>query len=224
MAKNQDDRGDSAGLDDAGVAQERLTKFLELLEPQGVSQREVAQRAEVPAQYLSDIKGGRRRLTERIARRLEDAFGIDHRWLLGHGGSMDVPPLAPVSSSAQSRRGWLPVFSYPISGDPYESCNWDGTWVELAGIAAVRVLRAKNPYVLRFGAEDRRGRLRRGDLVLITQEAADEADIHVVKAGRELCLARRDQAGRWERVNRDLDFRGEPTVIGHCLGIVWGLL
>jgi len=204
------------------LSRARLEKLLSALEAQGVSQGEVAKRLTVPASYLSDVKNGRRPVTELLAGRFLNEFGVEQRWLLGSAGSMDVPPLDGPAASGDSRRVWLPVLGQPISGAPTRARNWDGSCVELAGFVAVRVLFAERPYVLRLGVDDRAGRLRRGDLVLISQAVDDAAEIQVVKAGRKIFLARRDTAGGWERLSRiDDNIVGEPIVVGHCLGVVW---
>lgn len=205
------------------VQASRLKKFLETLEARGVSQSEAARRAKIPAQYLSDIKAQRRTLSERLARRLEDAFKIDYLWLLGQRGSMDVPPIGPARLAAPSRRVWLPVFPYPICGDPYQSQSWDGSAIELTGVAAARVLHAELPYVLRFGVEDRGKRLCKGDLVLISQAVNETAEIQIIKLGGKAFLARR-LGNQWVRLNPAAKVEGVPAVVGHCLGIVWGPL
>ena len=66
----------------APVRQERLEKLLQILAQQGQSQNHVAQRAGVPASYLSDVKKGNRSMTELFARRMAEEFRVDYRWLL----------------------------------------------------------------------------------------------------------------------------------------------
>ncbi|MCE9606815.1 MAG: helix-turn-helix transcriptional regulator [Planctomycetia bacterium] len=207
----------------ADLPRKRLEKLLEAMEERGISQADVAKRVAVPAPYLSDVKIGRRPLSELFARRFFEEFGVDHQWLLGQQGSMEVPPFGS-SSLGDGRRVWLPAFAHPISGDPTGWSNWDGTCVELAGMAAIRVLFAERPYILRFGVDDRRGRLRRGDLVLISQAIDASAEIQVVKAARKMFLARRAPDGTWERLSTDGTIDVEPVVIGHCVGVIWSAL
>jgi transcriptional regulator with XRE-family HTH domain len=218
--------GDEKKLQDLSRA--RLEKLLAALEAQGNSQGEVAKRLSVPAPYLSDVKNGRRPVTELLAGRFHKEYGVEPHWLLGSAGSMDVPPLDGPPASGDSRKVWLPVLGQPISGDPTRARKWDGSCIELAGVAAVRVLFADRPYVLRLGVDDRAGRLRRGDLVLISQAADDEAEIQVLKTSGKsgkMFLARRDAEGGWQRLSRiDDQIVGEPLVVGHCLGVVWSKL
>ncbi len=204
---------------------ERFAKLLDQLEKKGVSQGEAARRVKVPAQYISDVKAGRRVLSELFARRLEEEFGVDYRWLLADHGSLEVPELSISGHDPEARRVWMPVFPHPVSGDPHAIASWDGTSVDLAGAAAAKVLTASHPYVLRFGAEDRRGLLRKGDLVLVSQALDPAAEIQVVKQGAKMFLARRSTDERWETVSTTGTMRGqEVQVAGHCLGIIWRAL
>ena len=224
MAKKTDVK--TADSDDSReeLRKNRLESLLQVLEKQGLTQGDIARRIDVPAQYLSDVKSGRRSLTELFARRFQDEFGVDYHWLLGNRGSMEVPRLNRGGQPTSAGRVWLPVFANPLCGDPFTVPDWDGSSVEIAGAAAMRVLQADRPYALRFGADDCRHRLRRGDLVLISQATSDKADIQVVKVGPKLHLARRIQEHQWEFLNQQASIRGEATVIGHCLGILWGVL
>lgn len=210
------------------LSRARLEKLLSALEAQGTSQGEVAKRLTVPAAYLSDVKNGRRPVTELLASRFLQEFGVEPRWLFGSEGSMDVPRLGAPTATADSRRVWLPVFTQPISGEPTQDAKWDGSCIELAGVAAVRVLFAQRPYVLRFGVDDIRGRLHSGDLVLISQEVVNEAEIQVLKTSGKsgkMFLARRDGEEGWQRLSKkDDQIVGEPVVVGHCLGVVWSKL
>ena len=58
----------------ANVATQRLVDLLARLESQGITQAQVAARAGLPSQYLSDVRNQRRPLTELCARRLGDEF------------------------------------------------------------------------------------------------------------------------------------------------------
>jgi plasmid maintenance system antidote protein VapI len=204
---------------------QRFTKLLESLAKEGISQRAAALRVNVPAQYVSDVKNGRRALTELFARRLAEEFGVDYQWLLGVRGSIGVSQSSISASSSDARKVWLPVFSHPVSGEPQALAIWDGVSVELAGAAAVKVLMADRPYVLRFGADDRHGLLKKNDLVLVSQAVNPAAELQVLKEGTKMFLARRDADERWETVSTTGTIRGHRVfVAGHCLGIVWRAL
>ncbi|NQV23002.1 MAG: helix-turn-helix transcriptional regulator [Rhodopirellula sp.] len=197
----------------------RLNEMLQMLTSGGLTQQQIASRAGLPAQYLSDLKNGRRTLTELTARRIGAEFGVNYEWLLGTSNLKEPSSLS--SEGAQTSEGtiWLPCFPWPISGSPRSHPDWDGTSVELAGVAAARASMATEPYVLRFGRNDVEGRLRKDDLLLITQALDVTTEISVVNSGRKLHLARL-KAGQWEKVAGGMLSRTD-TVLGYCLGIVW---
>lgn len=200
----------------------RLIGLLESLVNDGLSQQQIASRAGLPAQYLSDLKNGRRTLTELTARRIGDEFGVNYEWLLGRSNLMELPSLSAESAQTSEGTIWLPCFPWPIAGTPRNHPDWHGTSVEVAGVAAARASGATDPYILRFGRNDVEGRLHKDDLLLITQALDVETTISVVKSGRKLHLARL-KAGQWEKVAGGA-LPETSTVHGHCLGIVWASL
>ena len=210
----------------AGRAQRRLQELLKNLSRQGLTQQRVAAQAGLPSQYLSDIKCGGRHMTELVARRLGEQFHVNYQWLLGTS-----PTMAPTRAQAQSPDSstgstakWLPLFPHPIEGEPRENPAWDGTGLEVAGAAAAKLSLATQPYVLRFGHDDPRGRLRQGDFILISQAPAQAAEISVVAYRKRLFLARAAEDGSWERVAKGKQLPPDCPIKGHCLGIVWSSL
>lgn len=201
----------------------RLTELLQKLADQGYTQQSIASQTGVPAQYLSDVKTGRRALSELYARRLADEFDLDYRWLMGESPERGLPDLSGRGRSA-GRSVWLPVFSDPVEGDPRAQPNWDGSSIEVCGAAATKVLLATEPYVLRFGASDHLGRLQRNDLVLISQAVSGAAKIQVLRQNRSRFLARRSAEGAWIRLATGKEVPDSAVPVGHCLGILWGLL
>ena len=206
------------------VRQKRLTKMLQLLSEKGVTQSFVAKRVRMPAPYLTDMKRGHRPLTELFARRLADEFGVDFQWLLGETGTMDSLQLGSEVTVDESTSVWLPVFPHPVQGPPRSLSKWDGSCVEVCGAAAARIRVATDPYVLRFGRDDHAGRLKRDDLLLISQSMGDSAEFHVVRIRRGLYLARRIKAGVWQRVADKTVIRNDLEIVGHVMGIVWAAL
>jgi hypothetical protein len=149
----------------------------------------VARRANVPPQYVSDVRNERRPLTELFARRLADEFGFNFQWLLG----FDDSPVRPVLSGPPSPREkfWLPMIGEPIAGEPREHPRWNGAYTELSGVAAAKAALVVQPYVLQLGHGDREGRLRKGDFVLISQATAENAELSLVRCGKKILLARK---------------------------------
>jgi hypothetical protein len=200
----------------------RLAQVLEQLAALGVKQREVALELNVPTQYLSDLRHGRRTLSKQFARRLADVYRVSAVWLLHGEGTSDLPNLAaaPVPTAGACL---LPVLSAPDHGDPRHSLHWDGGLVSLSGAAAAAAERAKLPFVLRIGADIPSGRLKKNDLVLCSQEPRDDAGIIIVCAKAKAMLAQAAGKARYKTLAKGSSIPGaEP--IGYCIGIVWAQL
>ena len=218
MAENFDD------LTPAGLAQKRLGELLERLSQQGLMQQQVAAQAGLQSQYLSDIKHGRRPMTELVARRLSGQFDVNHEWLMGVSTSMARPRVQANPPASASSAVWLPLFPHPIEGEPRANPTWDGTGLEVSGAAAAKLVLATQPYALRFGHNDDGGRLRKGDFILISQALSGDAEISVVEYRKKLFLARKKKNGDWERVaNRNM-LPADSPVKGHCVGVIWSSL
>jgi hypothetical protein len=200
----------------AEVVQARFSSFLDELADQGTTQQEVARRLRVSPAYVCDCKRGRRTVSELFARRLEHEFGRNHRWFLGGdpAGFGEYAEAQPMSAT-------LPVFPHPISGEPSGHRSWNGIRMELCGIAASRAAQSRWPYILRCAHGDRRGRLRRDDLVLVSQTDNPRAQIRVVNWRRKVMLARRTRSG-WEILSKRQEVvLEEAEPVGHCVAIVW---
>lgn len=206
------------------LRKKRLGELLRTLKEQGVTQQQVAARARVPAQYLCDVAAGRRTLTELFARRLQEEFRVDYLWLLGQSSSMEPTGAGNPSPSVGLPRVWLPVFPHPIESDPYAHPLWDGTAWEVIGLPAARVRTATSPYVLRFGADDRQGRLQKNDCLLLSQTVDHYSEIYVVKASGKAFLARRGGETIWEPLDPRRETTSAATPIGQVLGILWARL
>lgn len=217
MAKDEDDFSVS------GLAVQRLNDLLEPLLEQGMTQTQIAAKAGLPPQYISDIKRGRRPMTELVARRLGEEFHVNFQWLMGTSSSMEFSSPS-TSAQAASPTAWLPLFPHPIEGEPRQHPQWSGAGVELAGVAAGRIGLAHFPYVLQFGRDDQQGRLRRNDLILISQAPQADAEIHVVRYRKKLFLARAHPEGGFQRVADEDRLPKNCPILGHCVGVVWSAL
>ncbi len=212
--------------------QKRVRRVLQELADKGLAPRSIAARLEIPVQYLSDYKAARRTLSERIARRLGDEFGVNWKWLLGRRDTTPYPSRKDrIILRSEREKNRLPIFADPIEGDPRLHSQWDGGSAEVGGAAREKVGQASQPYLLRFGADDCQQRLCRGDLILISQSvlpanSGSEKAIQVIRDGAGLCLARRLADGRWQRLeSNNPDALPECcTIHGHAVGIAWGAL
>ena len=81
-------------VDTSGESRRRLQLLLLELKRQGVSQLRLADVTGLPAQYICDVKHGRRAVGELFARRIQDVCGINFQWLLGL--SDDRTPAKPT--------------------------------------------------------------------------------------------------------------------------------
>jgi len=207
----------------AAIATQRFNDLLEPLLEQGLTQAQIATKAGIPPQYFSDIKRGERPVTELIARRLGEEFNFNYRWLMGASNTMENPaPQSMVATSGTTVS--LPLFPFPIEGEPRQHSKWNGACIELAGVAAGRVGLARYPYVLQFGHKDEQRRLQQGDLILISQTPNTNAEFHVVSFRSKHYLARSNPDGSWSRVANENRLPSKCPVIGHCIGIVWSAL
>lgn len=199
----------------------RLVELLRCLGEKGITQAQVARRANVPSQYLSDVRNEHRPLTELFARRLAEEFGVNFQWLLG----VEDSPERAVLSVAPSRgdKLLLPLMDEAIAGVPREQPQWSGAYTEVAGIAAAKAARAVQPYVLQLSHVDREGRLTKGDLILVSQETGKNPELSIVRCEKKILLARK-KGGKWIRVATGEPLRGDCDVTGHCLGVVWSAL
>ncbi|MHC4399371.1 MAG: hypothetical protein ACYTG0_06810 [Planctomycetota bacterium] len=98
---------------------------------------------------------------------------------------------------------------------------WDGSLFEVGGAAAAAAGRA---HQLRLDADDHDGRLRAGDLILISQETSDKAEIGVIRLQGRLVLARKLASGGWRNLATGRRLTGQVELVGCCIAIVWGPL
>jgi transcriptional regulator with XRE-family HTH domain len=213
----------SHGANPEAMQRQRLAELLERLANYGIRQSDAANRIEMSAQYLCDVKAGRRAMTELFARRLADEFDLDYLWLLGEQRSSEPSEASIAAAALETHIIRLPLFSHPVRGEPGSLKNWTGETFSVAGPAVAKVLTADRPYVLRFGADDRRGIIKRNDYLLISQAIDRNAEVQVLQDKSKLLLARKC-GDKWETVNKDARLK-DPNAdrAGHCIGIVWRL-
>ncbi len=196
-----------------------VNTLLEQLANKGFTQAQVAEAVGLTPQFLSDIKMGRRPLTEQVARRVSERYQVELEWLMGReAGSLTSGMFGPPPESGQ----WLPVFPHPIEGEPQLHPAWEGSFVHVPAIATPKLAAALQPYVLRFRNSDVNGRLHKNDLVLISQSPNESAQIVVVRQGRKCFLARRKDRN-WVRLANGKSLTAR-SVVGHCLGVLWSAL
>lgn len=207
----------------------RVAQFMEKLADRAIPQQEIADRTGMSRQWISDVRNGRRKVTELFARRLVEEFGaqvpVSYAWLMGETPKTSGGPVVNPSLPTENDRLMLPIVSSPIQGSPLKNPKWNGSFVEVVGAAAVSAFHATDPYVLKFNAEDRLGRLAKNDLLLMSQDVSETASIVVIKDEKKFWLVRRNPEGGWERVARNAEEVSKSArPVGHCLGIIWAPL
>lgn len=211
---------------DAQVAarRDRLSQVLDALEKHGLSQREIAMRACVPPQYFSDVKLGRRSLSELFARRLGEEFDVDHIWLMTGTGSMKRP--RAWSADAEPKRSTLiPILNQPTAGEPRHAGHWDGSLVELSGPAVAAAATAEAPYALRVTHDDCNGRLKKGDIVIVSQRDDKASPVVIIRENEKLMIAGRiASTGKFSDLQTGRTKKGGAEVVGACIAIVWAPL
>lgn len=207
-----------AALDPGTEARrERLKQILKQYLDKGISQLEVARRAGVPPQYLSDVKRGRRALAELLARRLAEKLGFNYRWLME--GRYAKPCARPGVAGLL-----LPILDEPCAGEPREHPAWDGSIVEITGPAAVLATRARRPYILRAPFDDHCGRFLEGALLLVQQSLDADRKIATGRCGNTGLLAERDSTGNWRGLEDGRLLGTDFQQHGAVLGVVWAPL
>jgi transcriptional regulator with XRE-family HTH domain len=194
----------------------RIRDLIAELTPLEGAQQAVASRVGISTQYLSDLKQGRRPMTELVARRFAHEFGVNHEWLLGRS-ERRKPTLITEGK-------WLPLLPHPVVGDPREARTWDGSGMEVGSQVVARIAGEVWPYVLRFGHSDTQGRLQRGDLILVSQSSSPKAEIHVIRFRNIHYLARRHAKGYFSRVANGAQLPAECPVVGYCVAVIWSSL
>lgn len=82
----------------------RRRKLAELLNQRGAAAR-ISAKTGTAASYLSTVKNGDRRLGDDLARRIEEAEGLDYGWLDRPDVTVDVPANEQSANASQSGPG-----------------------------------------------------------------------------------------------------------------------
>lgn len=213
----------TSAMEPAG-SRERLRQLLDQLAALGVSQRQVAADLGLPSNYVSDVKNGHRDLQEWFAHSFGRLYGVSSNWILtGEGRPQQVKIGAAASQAAALL---LPLLSEPWIGEPRDAPSWDGAVIEVSGRAAAAAGAATRPYVLCAAENDRAGRIRSGDLLLVCQAPAEgpPRGAYVLARRRgQLQLALASERGLVSAASgRSLGAAAE--VVAHCVGIIWARL
>ncbi len=205
---------------------ERLKRALrKIARERGLTQKEIAARSGIPPQFLSDLKHNRRNIAELLARRFSDEFRVRHTWLLQGKGPVELPTDAgDAVPGAAEGSVFLPILRRPHVGDPLKSRFWERSHFQLTGPAAALAGRCTQAYVLRVEHDERGGRLRQGDLVLVSQTADANSPYQIIVHRRRPRLIRLGSDHRLRLLEGGDQLPDSAKRVGHCCGIVWAVL
>ena len=120
---------------------ERFSQVLDALEKQGLSQREIAMRACVPPQYFSDVKLGRRSLSELFARRLGEEFDVDHIWLMTGSACARAAFSFLISCSNSASRFFCALFA----ASKRRIFSWSRSWSDTGCALSIHITSSIQP-------------------------------------------------------------------------------
>lgn len=205
---------------------ERLKHALrKIAREHGLTQKQIAARLGIPPQYLSDLKHNRRAIAELLARRFGQEFRVRHEWLLHGEEPVELPTGAgDTGPGAMGGNVFLPVLRRPHVGDPLKSRFWERRHFELTGPGGVAAGHCTRPYVLRVEHDERSGRLRRGDLLLVSQTADANSRYQIAVHRRRPRLVRLGADHRLRLLEGGGPLPDSVRRAGRCRGIVWAVL
>lgn len=205
---------------------DRLKQVLvRVAQEQGLTQKQIAAKLGIPPQYLSDLKHNRRAIAELLARRFGQKFRVRHEWLLHGEGPAELPTgTVDADPRATEDNVFLPILRRPCAGDPLKSRFREPSHFELTGPAAVAAKHCARPYVLRVEHNEKGGRLRRGNLVLVSQMPDANSRYQLVVHRRQPRLARLGADHRLRLLEGGDPLPDSVRRAGHGRGLVWAVL
>lgn len=215
-------------LAERDVVKERLTDvYTKMITSIGLTGREIARLSGTRPQYISDIKRRQRPLShEMFMRTLQGLFG-SFRWLISGDLAADterIIAMYPYIADANSPVSPLPVLQRPFMGPKMTIEDWDGGFVCVTSPVKEMVKDMRNPYVLHLPFNDKSGRFKRGDYLLIDQIASSTANYALVKSGWGVKMVKRN-GGVFEDVeNGEPQAEADINIIGSVALLLMGTL
>ena len=216
------------GSDSQEKAVDQLaTVYTEMLNSIGLTGQKIAELSGTRPQYISDIKRRRRPLSrDMFLRTLTGLFG-EHNWLISGDLNLDtqrIVALYPYISNPANDVYPLPVLQRPFMGPNMSVDDWDGKFICVASPIREAVKKMRDPYILHLPFNDKSGRLRKGDFLLINQVDAKESNYVLIKTGWGVKLVRKVGEGFEDVESGEHKFDSDAQVIGNVTMLLMGEL
>lgn len=225
---NFDARKMDINLEQRDNVRERLTNiYAGMISSIGLTGREIAKLSGTRPQYISDIKRRQRPLSqEMFMRTLLGLFG-DYKWLISGDLPTDtqrIISLYPYISDPDNPTLPLPVFQRPFMGPKMTVDDWDGSFICVASPVKEQAKAMRDPYILHLPFNDKTGRLKKGDYLLVNQTESADSSYVLIKSGWGVKLVRRVGNGFEDVENGDHRFDGDVQIIGNVAMLLMGTL
>lgn len=209
-------------------ARERLTNiYAGMISSIGLTGREIAKLSGTRPQYISDIKRRQRPLShEMFMRTLIGLYG-DYKWLISGDLPTDtqrIIALYPYISENEGNVYPLPVLQRPFMGPKMTIEDWDGHFMCVTSPIKEQAKTMRDPYILHLPFNDKSGRLKKGDYLLVDQKESQEASYVLIKSGWGVKLVRKAGDAFEDVENGEHRFEADAQVIGNVAMLLMGTL
>ena len=223
------DAGKSANnVEQRDSARERLTNiYAGMISSIGLTGREIAKLSGTRPQYISDIKRRQRPLShEMFMRTLLGLYGA-YKWLISGDLPVDtqrIIALYPYISNPEGPTFPLPVFQRPFMGPKMTVEDWDGSFICVTSPVKEQAQKMREPYILHLPFNDKSGRLKKGDYLLVDQTGEAKSGYVLIKSGWGVKLVRKSGNGYEDVESGEHRFEGDVQIIGNVAMLLMGVL
>lgn len=202
---------------------ERLTNiYAGMISSIGLTGREIARLSGTRPQYISDIKRRQRPLShEMFMRTLLGLYG-DYKWLITGDLPIDtqrIIALYPYIKEDNAAIVALPVLQRPFMGPKMTVDDWDGRFICVTSPIKEQAKQMRNPYILHLPFNDKSGRLKKGDYLLVDQTESADSNFVLIKSGwgvklvRKVADAYEDVESGENRTDNDVQIIGKVSML-----------
>lgn len=206
---------------------ERLTNiYAGMISSIGLTGREIAKLSGTRPQYISDIKRRQRPLShEMFMRTLLGLFG-GYKWLISGNLPVDTQRIIALYPYISKPDGLfaLPVLQRPFMGPKMTIEDWDGKFICVTSPIKEQAQKMRDPYILHLPFNDKTGRLKKGDYLLVDQQDSPEASYVLIKSGWGVKLVRKVGDAYEDVESGEHRFDAGAQIIGNVSMLVMGSL